>query len=295
MAMSPVHDDNDDHGFEHYLALIALDKPVIRPIRGSALPLAALASPPKPMSRRSALLVLGGTVSATLAACGGGSGSSSSSSSSGSSSGACTVTLEGEIGPYFADDSASGFNRSNILSNLDGTDTQDGVPLTLTLTIIDSENSCAALAGAQVDIWHCNSSGVYSDIAGENTTTQTWLRGYQITDASGVVSFTTILPGWYSGRTTHIHLRVRSSYSEASSTTDGTNTTQVFFSQTLIDTLDTTIAPYSAEGTNPTTNAADRVYTAQTNGENLLTLTGDTTSGYTAEFTIGLPITPISS
>ena len=89
--------------------------------------------------------------------------------------------------------------------------------LTLSIYVVDTENDCAALEGAQVDIWHCNAYGVYSDIAAESTTGQNWLRGYQLTDSNGLATFTTIIPGWYEGRTTHIHLRVRSSYSEASS------------------------------------------------------------------------------
>jgi protocatechuate 3,4-dioxygenase beta subunit len=204
---------------------------------------------------------------------------------------ACATTPEGEIGPYFADDSASGFNRSNILSNLDGTSTQSGIPLTLNITVVDAENGCAPYAGAQIDIWHCNAEGVYSDIAAESTSSAQWLRGYQITSASGQVTFQTIIPGWYSGRTTHIHLRVRSTYSEASSTSDGTNTTQCFFEQTFVDTLSTTVAPYNAEGTNPTTNAGDRVYSQEESGANQLVLTGDDTNGYTASVTLSLPIT----
>jgi protocatechuate 3,4-dioxygenase beta subunit len=203
---------------------------------------------------------------------------------------ACSETLEGEIGPYFADDSADGFARSNVLANLDGSSAQTGVPFTLTIYVYDSEAACTPYAGAQIDIWHCNASGVYSDIAGEDTTGQQWLRGYQLTDATGKVTFTTIIPGWYQGRTTHIHARVRSTYSEASSTSDGTNTTQLFFPQTLVDTLSTTVAPYSAEGVNPTTNAGDHVYGPETASRNELVLAGSTAAGYTATFAIYLPI-----
>jgi protocatechuate 3,4-dioxygenase beta subunit len=203
----------------------------------------------------------------------------------------CAVTPEGEIGPYFADDSDARFNRSNVLSNLDGTNTQAGIPLTLTVIVLDSGKSCAPYANAQVDIWHCNSAGIYSDQSVENTLSDTWLRGYQITDEGGRVTFSTIVPGWYAGRTTHIHLRVRSSYSSASSTNDGTNTTQLFFDQTLIDSLATSVIPYSAEGQNPTTNASDHVYDGETDGANLLTLSGDDSTGYTAAVTLHLPIT----
>ncbi|HEY3780710.1 MAG TPA: hypothetical protein VGL56_06485 [Fimbriimonadaceae bacterium] len=249
----------------------------------------------RPVTRREAMMGLASLglygVTLSIAGCGGGGVTGTSSSSHSSSSSSSSFTAEGEIGPYFTDDSASGYNRSNILSSLDGSDTQAGIPLTLNLIVLDSENGFAAYKGAQVDIWHCNASGVYSNESSESTSGQSWLRGYQITDANGKASFTTIIPGWYAGRTTHIHLRVRSKYSTASSTSDETNTTQVFFAQTMVDTIDTTISPYSAEGKNSTTNASDRVYATQTKGQNLLTISGNNTSGYTAAFTIYLPIT----
>jgi protocatechuate 3,4-dioxygenase beta subunit len=232
----------------------------------------------------------GAKADAGVDAASGGDAASSADTATGVDAGACEATPEGEIGPYFADDSASAFNRSNVLSNIDGTSPQTGVPLTLTVTVVDTEKSCAPYVGAQIDMWQCNASGVYSDIAGENTTTESWLRGYQLTDANGRVTFTTIVPGWYAGRTTHIHLRIRSTYSDTSSTSDGTNTTQVFFDQTLVDTLSTTVSPYDTEGANPTTNASDRVYSQQVDGVTLLTLVGDMTNGYTAAITLGLPI-----
>jgi protocatechuate 3,4-dioxygenase beta subunit len=251
------------------------------------------------LSRISALRLLGASGGGLLLAhCGGGSSSAlpataaaataTPSSTTGSSS--CAVTPEGEIGPYFADDSAAGFNRSNIVSNIDGTNVQQGVSLGLSIYVRDSQKSCAAMAGVQIDIWHCNAYGVYSDESNQSTSGQTWLRGYQITDANGLVTFQTIVPGWYAGRTTHIHLRVRSSYNQTSSPSDGSNTTQLFFPQPLVDTLDATAAPYSSHGVNSTTNANDHVYTPQTKGTTLLTLSGNS-SGYTAIFTVDLPIT----
>jgi hypothetical protein len=196
--------------------------------------------------------------------------------------------LEGEEGPYFVDDSASGYLRTNIVSNLDGTETQVGIPLTLTVYVFDSENSCAAMQGVQVDIWQCNASGVYSAESSESTVGQSWLRGYQLTDATGKAAFSTIIPGWYSGRTTHIHLRFRSIYDETDSS--GSNTMQVFFDQTLIDTINTTISPYASEGTNPTTNAIDRVYSTEEDGTTLLTLTGSIAAGFAATVNAYMPI-----
>jgi protocatechuate 3,4-dioxygenase beta subunit len=206
------------------------------------------------------------------------------------SSAACAVTPKGEIGPFFTDDSATGFNRSNIVANTDGTNIQAGIPLTLRLSIRDSRNGCAALSGSQVDIWHCNAAGVYSDVPAQNTSTQTWLRGYQLSDANGLVTFTTIVPGWYPGRATHVHLRVRSKYSQASSPRDGTNATQLFFPQPAVNAISTSVAPYSSKGTNPTTNASDRVYTSETSGQTLVSLTGNAGAGFTAVYTIGLPL-----
>ena len=201
---------------------------------------------------------------------------------------ACSETLEGEEGPYFVDDSASGYLRSNILTNLDGTSAQTGVPLSLTVYVYDGKNGCTAMQNVQVDIWQCNAAGVYSAESSESTVGQSWLRGYQLSDATGKVAFSTIIPGWYSGRTNHIHLRLRSTYD--STTNSGSNTIQMFFDPTLIDTLSTSVAPYSSEGVNPTTNALDRVYSQEEDGTTLLTMTGSTAAGYSATFHIYLPI-----
>src|SRR5262245_18703038 len=141
------------------------------------------------LDRRRAMRIIGVGALGALVGCGGSGSSTTSSSGSGSSSGSCTATLEGEEGPYFVDDSASGFNRSNILSNLDGSHTRVGIPLTLTIKVFDSQNACAAMPNVQVDIWHCSAEGLYSAEDVESTVGETWLRGYQITDSNGQVQF----------------------------------------------------------------------------------------------------------
>lgn len=197
-------------------------------------------------------------------------------------------------GPYWVTDSASGYNRSDIRSNIDGTSTQSGVLFNLTLYVYDRKNSCAALENVQVDIWHCNVAGIYSGIKnstngnGVDYTSQSWHRGYQLTDAMGKVAFTTVVPGWYNGRTTHIHIRFRSTYDASSS--GSTNTAQLFFDQTFIDTLDTTVSPYSSEGKNSVTNAGDSIYVAE-GGTSLLSLSGSASGGYSASFSVYLPLT----
>ena len=70
-------------------------------------------------------------------------------------------------------------------------------------------NSCEPIVGAQVDLWHASAAGVYSNLAPEGTPDEQYLRGYQLTDSTGATHFTTIYPGWYSGRTPHIHFKVR--------------------------------------------------------------------------------------
>jgi protocatechuate 3,4-dioxygenase beta subunit len=204
---------------------------------------------------------------------------------------ACDVTPAGEIGPFFTDDSMSGFNRSDVRSNLNGTSRQAGVPLTLTVRVYDTKARCVPMRGVQVDVWHCNALGVYSDEPSEGTSSQTWLRGYQVTDSSGSVTFTTIFPGWYGGRTTHIHLRARSKYNSASSPDEGRNTTQLFFPQDAIHDVSTSVAPYRTRGVNLRTNDSDYVYRTQTKGKTELVLSGSAGSGFAASCSIGLPIT----
>jgi protocatechuate 3,4-dioxygenase beta subunit len=199
----------------------------------------------KEISRRDVIGILAVAGAGAMLGCGGGTKTSTTTTTTATtatgSTTTCTVTPEGEEGPYFVDDSATGFNRSDIRSNLDGTSIQTGIPLTLSVYVFDNENSCAAMQNVQVDIWQCNASGIYSAEDVESTTGETWLRGYQLTDVNGLVKFVSIVPGWYQGRTTHIHLRLRSTYD---STTDGgTNTTQLFFPQDTIDTINTTIDP----------------------------------------------------
>lgn len=93
------------------------------------------------------------------------------------------------------------------------------------------------LKDAQVDVWHADAAGVYSDEAhpmnNENTASQTWLRGYQVSDADGVVNFRTIVPGWYQDRTAHAHFKVRQFNEQRKTTTEFTS--QVFFRESDAD------------------------------------------------------------
>ena len=150
--------------------------------------------------------------------------------------GTCTMTPAKTVGPYFVDEKLS---RSDVRANTSDGAVQAGVPLTLTLQVFDADNSCAPVQGATVDIWHANASGLYSDESANGTAGQNWLRGYQTTDADGLVTFTTIYPGWYTGRAVHIHFKVRI-YDGSTETLEFTS--QLFFA----DAMNTSCSPPTA-------------------------------------------------
>lgn len=117
---------------------------------------------------------------------------------------ACILTPQAEEGPFYSDPKLM---RSDIAEG------KSGVPLTLRLRVIEA-GTCTAIHDARVDIWHCDAKGLYSAFPGQSdshdvdATGKTFLRGTQITDGAGWVIFNTIYPGWYDGRTTHIHFKV---------------------------------------------------------------------------------------
>jgi protocatechuate 3,4-dioxygenase beta subunit len=257
------------------------------------------------LSRRRALRVLGGTAGAlVLAACGGGGGgdvsieSGTSSDTTTGSSTSCSEIPEETNGPFPADGSQSGVTnvladsrviRSNIVSDFDGTDTQSGVPLTLAINVQDIGNSCAALENAAVYIWHCNADGEYSVYSGNNNgnhSGQTFLRGAQLTDSNGQVTFTTVYPGRYAGRATHIHVEVYSS----STFKTLLKTSQFAFVESVNDTVYATSDYTDSKNTSETTNARDNVFSDGYDDE-LLTLSGNTSSGYTASISMGVSAT----
>lgn len=141
--------------------------------------------------------------------------------------------------------------------------------------------------GARVDLWHADAAGVYSAVSAQNTVGQLFLRGYLLTNAKGNANFITIYPGWYRGRTPHIHVRT---YTGAA--VRYVYTSQLFFSETVTDQVYAT-APYNARGARDTTNATDGIYTGPSTGNGgafasnagqymLLTLnkTGTAVAGY---------------
>ena len=197
-------------------------------------------------------------------------------------------------GPYWVDEKLF---RSDIRTDPTTGIARAGVPLTLTITVQNlSSSSCSPLAGAYVDIWHCDAKGIYSDeptynpgggTGNVNTSGQKFLRGYQITDVNGQVQFTTIYPGWYSGRTIHIHVRVRT-YS--GTTVLGNFVSQIFFDESINNTV-MAQSVYSRTTARDTTNANDMVYQIANKERMLATTTGSVDAGYAAAITMGVSLT----
>jgi protocatechuate 3,4-dioxygenase beta subunit len=192
-----------------------------------------------------------------------------------------SLTPSKTIGPYFVEEK---LNRSDIRTDPATGAVTTGVPLVLNLALVNEDSGCEPFAGAQVDIWHADPSGKYSDESVEGTSGKKYLRGYQVTGSDGKVAFTTVYPGWYSGRTVHIHVRVRTFDSSGSATYDFL--TQMFFDDTLTDSVYQQ-APYSTRGTRDTRNAADSIYGSD-GATLLLNVTSDGNGGYVGEFTFGL-------
>lgn len=187
----------------------------------------------------------------------------------------CVVRPELTEGPYFVDEK---INRSDIRADISTGVVKEGVPLTLAFAVSQvGTGSCTPLQGAQVDIWHCDALGVYSDVQGSTGTK--FLRGYQVTDANGQVQFQTIFPGWYSGRAVHIHFKVRT---DPDSSSGAEFTSQFFFDEGVIDTVMQN-SVYSARGTPNVRNSTDNIYTP----EMLITL-AEANGGYSGSYHVGV-------
>lgn len=191
---------------------------------------------------------------------------------------ACVVRPELTEGPVFVEED---LNRSDIRLDPSNGKMSEGIPLELTFHISTiADNACTPLSGVQVDIWHCDAYGIYSDTnqLGMNSVGQKFLRGYQMTDENGVVKFTTIYPGWYQGRAVHIHFKIR--------TTDGYDfTSQLFFDDAFTDAVYTQ-SPYNSRGQRSMRNGNDGIF-GQSGGELMLAV-DEMDGGYRTAFDVAL-------
>lgn len=182
--------------------------------------------------------------------------------------GTCAVSPTETAGPYPT-------RTPNSLVNANIVSDRPGVPLTIKITI--NNYNCASLAGAIVDIWHCDAAGNYSEYGGNgmqstNYSSVHFLRGRQTTDANGLVTFTSIFPGWYPGRAPHIHVHVF----DASGTS--LMITQIAFPTDVCNMVYTTAADYRSRGTQDRSNTADGIF-SNSLANQLATVTGSIADG----------------
>lgn len=284
LTLDPAYDDLEDHDRGLVFDLVTLD-------------------------RRRVLKLLGfGGVSATLftiAACGpsgatgsgGGTAAASASASASSASAAtgesCAIIPEETAGPYPGDGSngpnvlsESGVVRSDIRSSFGSSTTvAEGIPLAIQLTVQDGAD-CAPLAGAAVYLWHCDRDGNYS-LYSDAVTNENYLRGVQAADDSGLVTFTSIFPACYPGRWPHIHFEVYPSLELATSEANKIATSQIALPRDACD------AVYATEGYSQSVNTlsplsltSDNVFGEDGGAQQLGTVSGDVSSGYTVALTV---------
>lgn len=234
------------------------------------------------LSRRAVLALLGAAGAAML---GGRSHAQPDSARSiGGKLPACVMTPEQTEGPYFVDER---LNRSDIRGDPADGSVRAGVPLTLELHVASIGSAgCTPLAGAIVDVWHCDAEGVYSDVAdpGFRTIGKKFLRGYQVTDANGSVRFTTIYPGWYRGRAVHIHVKVRA---KARAGRSHDFTSQLYFDDSITDRVHAQ-QPYASKGQRTLKNDGDGIF--RNGGRHLMLSLAEGAQGYAATFDLGLQI-----
>jgi len=224
------------------------------------------------IGRREAMAVMGAAGAAVALGCGDSPASPSSTTTTTtpatSSNAACAVTPTETIGPY---PSLTDLFRSDVREGKQGTQ------LNLTIKVVNVASGCSPVANANVEIWHVDAAGNYSQYGTQ--TTQTYLRGIQTTNSNGEVTFVTIYPGWYQGRATHIHVEV---------TINGVSrkVTQMAFPETVNNAVHTS-GVYSSRGTNPMSNLADGIFADSLSSE-IVTPTGTPAAGYAVTFQVGI-------
>jgi protocatechuate 3,4-dioxygenase beta subunit len=195
------------------------------------------------ITRRGSLVKLGGLIAAGVGVGGWkvaeSEGSGPAAVASGSLS--CVLTPEQTEGPYY-------ISNEKLRRNI--TDGRPGTPMLLRAFVVNA-STCKAIKNAAVDIWHADAEGVYSGF-GEGVASRTFMRGIQRTNARGLALFRTVYPGWYQGRTVHIHVKVHLGGNVV-------HTGQLYFPDTVTDAVYRK-APYNSRPNRSTRNAADAIY-----------------------------------
>ncbi|MBB2976186.1 protocatechuate 3,4-dioxygenase beta subunit [Microbacterium endophyticum] len=257
------------------------------------------------ISRRGVLSLVGiGLGAATLAACAPASSAGSTSTKTPSATksptpaaSASVAVPAGEIpdetaGPYPGDGSNgvdvltdSGIIRSDIRSSIDAGATAAGVTMALSLTILDAANNNAPFENVAVYVWHCDAQGRYS-MYSSGIEGETYLRGVQVADSHGTVTFTSIFPACYSGRWPHIHFEVYPAVSDIADSSNAIATSQIALPENACDSV-YALADYSGSSTNlsQVSLTSDNVFSDDGGALQLATVTGDTTSGYSVSLT----------
>ncbi len=180
----------------------------------------------------------------------------------------CVLTPEQTEGPYYVPGAPV---RRNV------TEGKPGVALTLRLSVVNV-STCKPIKGASVEIWHCDASGVYSGTAQQGTEGDRFLRGVQRTDAKGLAIFRTIYPGWYQGRTVHVHTKVHVAGNVV-------HTGQLYFADSVTDSVYAR-SPYSSRPNRDPRNPGDSIYRNGGKRSTLeLTRAG---TGYTGSIAMGV-------
>lgn len=248
-------------------------------------PRSALREPARALSRRQALAFMGASGAMLLAglkpqaAC-------AQASDAARAVPACVARPEQTEGPYFVEEA---LDRFDIRSDPGSGEVKAGVPLQLVFNVSRvTGTSCEPLPGAQVDLWHCDATGRYSDVAGfgvrSSTARQRFLRGYQYTDPAGSARFLTIVPGWYGGRAVHLHFKIRH---PSASATSYAFTSQLYFDEALLEQVYAQ-EPYASRGRRWMRNGEDGIF--RDGGGQLLLAAEANGTGYAASFAVGLQV-----
>ena len=193
----------------------------------------------------------------------------------------CVVVPAQTEGPYFVDEK---LNRSDIRPDPTNGKVSEGAPLDLSIKVYQLGSSCLPLAGAMVDIWQCDAMGIYSDVQDKifDTRGRKFLRGHQITDKQGLVTFRTVYPGWYPGRAVHIHFKVRTDPGASRGTEF---ISQLYFDEGLTDDVFKG-APYNTHAGKRRLNSEDGIY--RNGGKDLMLRVTKGRSGYGGSFELAL-------